>query len=44
LSLVAATGQPIRLHRPGMPFTASETARALALLELTTHVYDPCPT
>lgn len=43
LSLVAATGRPIRLHRPGMPFTASETARALAMLELAGHVDDPCP-
>lgn len=42
LSLVAATGGPIRLHRPGMPFTASETARALAMLELAGHVN--CPT
>jgi hypothetical protein len=43
LSLVAATGRPIRLHRPGLPFTASETARALAMLELAGHVDDPCP-
>lgn len=43
LSLVSTTGRPIRLHRPGMPFTASETARALAMLELALRADDPCP-
>jgi hypothetical protein len=33
LSLVPAAGRPIRLHRPGVPFTATEIARALALLD-----------
>jgi hypothetical protein len=33
LSLFPAGGRPIRLHRPGVPFTASEIARALAMLE-----------
>jgi hypothetical protein len=33
LSLFPAGGRPIRLHRPGVPFTASEIARALAILE-----------
>jgi hypothetical protein len=33
LSLPSLTGRPIRLHRPGMPFTASETGRALAMLD-----------
>jgi hypothetical protein len=42
LSLATATGEAIRLHRPGLPFTASETARALAMLELAGHVTDPC--
>jgi len=32
LSLAAPSGDRIRLHRPGLPFTATETARALALL------------
>ncbi len=39
LSLVSSTGHPIRLRRPGMPFTAGETARALAMLE---HARRPC--
>jgi hypothetical protein len=33
LSLAPAAGRPIRLHRPGVPFTATEIARALALLD-----------
>ncbi|MEV5707584.1 hypothetical protein [Actinoallomurus sp. NPDC052274] len=32
LSLTTPTGDRVRLHRPGLPFTATETARALALL------------
>lgn len=32
LTLTAPTGERIRLYRPGLPFTATETARALALL------------
>ncbi|MBC6467495.1 hypothetical protein [Actinomadura alba] len=44
LSLVSPAGGPIRLHRPGMPFTASETARALAMLEFARLVDDPSPT
>ncbi|MFB9839401.1 GNAT family N-acetyltransferase, partial [Actinoallomurus acaciae] len=43
LLLAPATGRPIRLHRPGLPFTATETARALALLELARRLDDPCP-
>lgn len=33
LSLVSAGGRPIRLRRPGVPFTATEIARALALFD-----------
>ncbi|MCO5999720.1 hypothetical protein [Actinoallomurus rhizosphaericola] len=40
LSLTAPTGERIRLHRPGLPFTATETARALALLG---HARRPAP-
>ncbi|MCO6010387.1 hypothetical protein NE236_36030 [Actinoallomurus purpureus] len=32
LSLTSPTGGRVRLHRPGLPFTATETARALAML------------
>ncbi|GLY78018.1 hypothetical protein Airi01_062850 [Actinoallomurus iriomotensis] len=44
LLLAPATGRPIRLHRPGLPFTATETARALVMLELARRLDDPCPT
>lgn len=40
LSLVSPEGRAIRLRRPGMPFTASETGRALAVLE---HARRACP-
>jgi hypothetical protein len=42
LSLRTAGGRPIRLHRPGLPFTTSETARALAMLELAGRMEDAC--
>jgi hypothetical protein len=42
LLLAPATGRPIRLHRPGLPFTATETARALVMLELARRLDDPC--
>jgi hypothetical protein len=32
LPLTVPTGERIRLHRPGLPFTVTETARALAML------------
>lgn len=33
LSLAGPAGRPIRLRRPGVPFTASEVARAFAMLD-----------
>ncbi|WP_345430731.1 hypothetical protein [Actinoallomurus vinaceus] len=41
LSLTAPSGDRIRLHRPGLPFTATETARALALLGQATRTAEP---
>jgi hypothetical protein len=42
LSLVASAGRPIRLRRPGVPFTASEIARALAMLDHARGAEHPC--
>jgi hypothetical protein len=41
LSLATAAGRPIRLRRPGVPFTATEIARALGLLGHERHAERP---